>query len=100
LNAATLEGIVPSNGSYYSGGVENFVRLLEDWSSATTITYNGSIVVMFPSQIATNPWNFHPNVYGVPTRRWGFDLNFNQQGGLPPLTPNARSILRSGWSAN
>ena len=56
INAATLEGIVPSDGAHYSGGVENFLRLLENWSSATTLTYNGSIVVLFDSQYATGYW--------------------------------------------
>jgi hypothetical protein len=59
INAAAFEGIVPSNGANYSGGVENFLRLLEDWSKqGTTLTYNGSIVVMFPSQYATSPWSY------------------------------------------
>jgi len=99
LNAATLEGIDPSNTNHYSGGVENFVRLLENWSGYT-LTYNGSIVVMFPSQIATSPWQTTGNYYNAPTRRWGFDVNFNQQGRLPPLTPAARTVLRASWSAN
>ena len=51
VNAATLEGIVQSitvNGTkHYSGGVENFLRLLENWSSSTKLTYNGSIIVLF-----------------------------------------------------
>jgi hypothetical protein len=68
VNAATLEGIVPSSGVNYSGGAENFLRLLENWTSSITLTYNGSIVVMFPSQYATNFWN--GSVYGIPTRRW------------------------------
>jgi hypothetical protein len=87
INAATLQGIVPSDGTHYSGGVENFLRLLENWSSATTLTYNGSIVVMFPSQYANSPWPGSGTVYGVPTRRWGFDPNFLNLGKLPPGTP-------------
>ena len=86
INAATLQGIVPSDGTHYSGGVENFLRLLENWSSSTTLTYNGSIVVMFPSQYATAFWD-NSGYYGVPTRRWGFDLNFLNLGKLPPGTP-------------
>ena len=100
INAATLEGIVPSvtvNGTQqYSGGVENFLRLLENWSGSTTLTYNGSIVVMFPSQYATNYWN--GNYYGVPDRQWGFDVTFTQAGKLPPLTPQAKKIVRESWS--
>jgi hypothetical protein len=84
INAACLEGIVPSNGTQYSGGVENFLRLLENWAGVT-LTYNGSIVVPFPSQYATSFWN--GGYFGVPTRRWGFDPNFLNQGRLPPATP-------------
>jgi hypothetical protein len=102
LNAATLEGIVPSltdgGGTHYSGGVENFLRLLENWSGGNTVTYNGSIVVMFPSQHATNAWN--SAIYAVPTRRWGFDLNFTSQQGLPPLTPKAKRLYRTTWTPN
>jgi hypothetical protein len=93
VNAAVLEGIVPSftNTStstyYYSGGMENFERLLEDWNLglAYTLTYNGSIVALFPSLIATNVWS--GSYYSIPTRAWGFDFNFLQQAKLPPLTP-------------
>jgi hypothetical protein len=89
---------VPSDGSHYSGGVENFLRLLENWSSATTLTYNGSIVVMFPSQYATSPWG-KSNVYGVPKRQWGFDTNFKDASKLPPLTPQLKATVRGVYAA-
>jgi hypothetical protein len=96
LNAACFEGIVPSNGSYYSGGLENFLRLLENWNSKTVV-YNGSIVVMFPSYYATN--HYDGSVYGVPgTRAWGFDTTFTQPGKLPPLCPNIKADARAAWS--
>ncbi len=94
LNAATLEGIVPSNGSNYSGGVENFLRLLEQWGGHT-LTYNGSIVVMFPSQYATGLWN--GSYYSVPTRNWGFDTNFEDSSKLPPLTPQVKATVRGTY---
>lgn len=93
INAATLEGIVPSNGSHYSGGVENFLRLLESWSGSTTLTYNGSIVVMFYSQYATGYWG-QGNVYNPPNRQWGFDTNFSDPSKLPPLTPQVKATVR------
>jgi hypothetical protein len=95
INAATMEGIVPSDGSHYSGGVENFLRLLENWSGSS-ITYNGSIVVMFPSQYATSPWN--GSYYGVPTRYWGFDTNFESPDGLPPMKLGVKATIRGGYS--
>ena len=100
INAAMLEGIVPSNGSYYSGGLENFLRLLENWGG--TVTYNGSIVVMYPSQYATNYW-IAPGAsgayYGAPTRNWGFDTNFSNAALLPPLTPTIKATIRGNYAA-
>ena len=96
INAACLEGIVPSNGANYSGGVENFLRLLENWSGYT-VTYNGSIVVLFQSQYATSFWG-NSTYYNAPTRKWGFDTKFNQQSGLPPMTPQVRATIRGSWA--
>ena len=91
VNAAMLSGIVPSDGSYYSGGVENFLRLLEDWSSRT-LTFNGSRVALFPSQIANSPWGNSPDIYNPPVRAYSFDPNFEDKTRLPPDTPEAGVI--------
>ena len=96
VNAAILAGIVPSTNSMYSGGVENFLRTLENWGSAT-LWYNGSIVVMFPSKYATNYWQQTGGYYSAPNRAWAFDTNFVQQAGLPPLTPQSKGVIRASW---
>lgn len=97
VNAALLTGNVPSNGSYYSGGVENFTRFLENWSGQT-FYYNGSMVCMFPSQIADAPWPGTGTVYNPPTRVWGFDTNYTNPNKEPPMTPQIISVQRSKWS--
>ena len=97
VNAAILTGNVPSNGSYYSGGVENFPRFLENWSGYT-FTYNGSMVCMFNSLIANAPWPGTGTVYNPPTRHWAFDLNFNNSLKQPPLTPHVISVNRGAWT--
>jgi hypothetical protein len=105
IHAACLEGIVPSdpnvpagsNNANYSGGVENFLRLLETWG---TLYYNGSIVVMFPSQYATNRWLQTGNYYSAPIRNWTFDTNFTVQAKLPPFTPSLKTTARGSWTAN
>jgi hypothetical protein len=96
VNAALLAGIVPSNGTYYSGGVENFPRFLEHWGGRT-LTYNGSMVVMFNSKIATAPWG-GADVYSPPARNWAFDVNFLDATKLPPGTPEVRAIIRGEWT--
>jgi len=106
VNAALVAGIVPSKSSYnsstgigYSGGVENFLRMLESWGASGDLWYNGSIIVMFPSQYATNNWVQTGNYYAAPTRHWAFDTNFTQQAGLPPLTPQSKGVIRANWYA-
>jgi hypothetical protein len=101
VNAAMLEGIVASNPNIkgsYSGGVENFLRLLESWGG--TLTYNGSIVVLFYSQYATNSWQPTGNYYNAPSRNWAFDTNFKNANKLPPLTPSAKTMVRGNWYAH
>jgi len=85
VNAACLEGIVQSTNSNYSGGVENFLRLEENWGG-TVLTYNGSIAVLFPCIYATSFWPGTGIVYNAPVRNWGFDLNFTVPSKLPALT--------------
>ncbi|HZV34063.1 MAG TPA: hypothetical protein VFB72_05755, partial [Verrucomicrobiae bacterium] len=99
VNAAFLTGIVASTSSSDSGGVENFPRFLEDWSSAT-FTYNGSMICMYYSQIATGPWlgiGSTYNIYNPPTRNWSLDQNFQFQNKLPPSTPCLAVIFRQDW---
>ena len=109
INAATLEGIVQTNPNAtgdlgmngdYSGGVENFLRMLENWGSGNILTYNGSIVVLFYSQYATNCWRQTGHYYTAPTRHWAFDLNFQNAAKLPPLTPQMKAMVRGNWYAH
>jgi hypothetical protein len=106
INAACLEGIVESNPNNrasdaegYSGGVENFLRTLENWQNAS-LYYNGSIIVMFPSQYATNCWQQTGGYYSAPKRHWAFDTNFESSSGLPPLTPRSQGVIRGSWNVN
>ncbi len=103
VNAAILAGIVPTTNSggikHYSGGVENFPRFLEDWNNKT-LTYNGSMVVLFPSRYATNFWVSPDDAnpyYKSPIRKWAFDVNFLNWTNLPPGTPQVQKLVRGQW---
>ena len=101
VNAAFLAGIVQHTNTtgtlHYSGGVENFPRFLENWSGYT-FTYNGSMVVTYPSQFATNYWVQTGNYYNAPNRKWAFDVNFLDYRRLPPATPMVRKLVRGQWN--
>src|SRR5204863_9755135 len=75
INAALGPGHVPSEGTAgsYSGGGENFIRFLEDWSSRT-FCYYGSMTQLFTSNQAIGPWNGDGTVYVSPgTNNWYYD---------------------------
>jgi hypothetical protein len=82
VNAAVVAGTVPSNGTTYSGGGENFIRLMEDWSG-NHFTFYGSMVQLYKSQQARGVW-IAPGgtVYKSPTRHWYYDTNFGSSS--PP----------------
>jgi len=97
INAAFFSGIVPTTTGQYSGGVENFPRFLEDWSGGVTLTYTGSMVIMFDSEIALGKWS--KSSYSPPVRNWSFDTQFLDSTKLPPGTPSVRTIRRTSWAA-
>ncbi|OIQ90011.1 hypothetical protein GALL_281010 [mine drainage metagenome] len=92
IAAAFLTGLVPTSNSASSGGAHNFPRFLENGG---TVAIRGSLVAMFESKIATQPWAI--SYYGAPVRIWGFDSLF-QNGTFPPLTPKVQSFRRSAFS--
>ncbi|MGH7970795.1 MAG: hypothetical protein ACREIC_18905, partial [Limisphaerales bacterium] len=86
-------------GTSDSGGVENFPRFLEDWTG-DTLTYNGSMVAMFYSRVATGLWmgiGSTYDIYNPPNRNWGLDQNFQYSNKLPPATPALEILVRSNW---
>jgi len=56
------------------------------------------MVVMFPSQFATNYWVQTGTYYNAPSRKWAFDVNFLDYTRLPPATPMVRKLVRGQWS--
>ena len=93
LNAALVSGIVPTGNGYYSGGVENFPRFLEDWSDKS-FTYYGSMIELYYSKQAIGRWG-SGNVYSPPNRAWYFDSNFVSSP--PPGLLASFNYRRSRW---
>lgn len=93
VNAGIISGIVPSGSGYYSGGVENFPRFLENWSGKS-FTYYGSMLELYNSQQGIGHWGA-ANVYSPPNRAWYFDTNFLSKP--PPGVMASYDYIRSRW---
>jgi len=99
IYAGMISGIKPTVvGVSYSGGLENYFRLLEDWKWSNpdkTLTYRGSMVMLYQSEIATGTWQSTGNYYEAPIRDWAFDTLFKENP--PPGTPTLHVPQRVGW---
>jgi hypothetical protein len=93
VNTVIMTGHVATNGTEYSGGVENFPRFLEKWSGKT-LTYRGSLISLWQSEKATGSWLYGSPVYEAPTRVWSYGIDYNN---LPPGTPNVRLVQKVCW---
>ena len=80
--------------SPYGGGLENFPRFLERWSSRT-LTYRGSLVSLHFAQQATGLWG--GGYYSPPSRDWEFDTRFEDPENLPPGTPVVGNVIHTAF---
>jgi hypothetical protein len=83
-----------SGTPFYGGGLQNSIRMLEDWDwggTQRTFTYRGSMVSLGVPQEFEGPI-VYGNVYDTPVRDYGFDPSFSTVDLLPPLTPRAISL--------
>jgi Tfp pilus assembly protein PilX len=101
INAAFLSRTMQSAASgANSGGLNNYFRMLEDWSNKV-FSYSGSMISLgTPREFSapyrsgggstvTDPTNAGYFVYTIPTRNFSYDTSFNSIAGLPPMTPRA-----------
>lgn len=92
VSAALVMGNVPSGrgNNEYSGGLENFPRLLENWGG--TLTYRGSLIRLFRSESFNAKWPGTGTTYNAPTRNWAFHTGFREMS--PPLDMGPRTFRR------
>jgi hypothetical protein len=81
---------------YYSGGLNNYMRFLENWNGQN-FNYNGSLVSLGTplefgggyrpgGQVRTSSIN--PSYFNPPNRNFNYDTSFNAFPSLPPMTPS------------
>jgi hypothetical protein len=112
VNAAFLaktDKSIPSTDAtvnYYSGGLNNYIRILEDWTGAA-MTYRGSLVSLGePLEVSGRyreckqlPASEKLLNYGCPAslRDWDYDTSFNSYQGLPPLPPRVIELTQDSF---
>ncbi len=90
-------GYIPAGGGAqygYSGGINNYPRFLENWSSKYA-TYFGSMVELFSSTNFIGKWALGI-VYQPPIRCYNYDSNFDAT--VPPGSVDAVSVNRGTWA--
>jgi Tfp pilus assembly protein PilX len=121
INAAFLSNTDVSIGNYpnggnplpavtdrkYSGGVNNYIRLLENWGNAYALNYSGSLISLgtpleysgeYVSGGGETATRTKPAYYNIPIRNFNYDTKFDKNETVPPLTPKASYVLRSGFN--
>jgi hypothetical protein len=93
---------------YYSGGLNNYMRFLENWNGQT-FNYNGSLVSL------GNPLEFGggyrgggqartplvaPSYFSPPNRNFTYDTSFNAFPSLPPMTPSVIYLQQDVFKRN
>jgi len=100
VNGVFFQGVVPSQNAdgtnHYSGGAENYFRLMENWSGVT-FRINGSLICLWESQKAKGWWRYGNPVYTAPRRLWAWDPIYSGLSG-PPGMPRVYQILRRNWN--
>jgi hypothetical protein len=94
LNAGLLTGNKPSTPIKTSGGAQNLVRYLEDWTGRN-VSFYGSIGRLFTSNIFVASYGGVGSIYNQPNRSFGFDHNILLYA--PPGTPNTTSFSRGSF---
>ena len=98
VNTAVITGNTETATGQYNGGFENIHRLHENWSGKS-LTFSGSVIVLFNSQQATGNWTYGGNYYTAPTRNWGFDTALSSPSYSIPGFPSVFNIAESGYEA-
>ncbi len=96
INAAFLAGVDDTRegnlgSAAYNGGLENYPRFHEDWTSKT-LRLRGSFVSLGTPQHVNGRWI--DQSYVPPLRDWNYDLDFNDARNLPPLSPRFVELVQ------
>jgi hypothetical protein len=86
----------------YSGGLNNYMRFVEDWSGQT-FNYNGSMVSLGTPLEFSGWYRSGGNsdaYFNPPNRNYTYDTSFNAFPSLPPMTPSVVYLQQDVFRRN
>ncbi|HWA09289.1 MAG TPA: hypothetical protein VG838_07570 [Opitutaceae bacterium] len=96
INSGILTGNVPASATVASGGAQNLVRFLENWTDNSgnkgTVTFNGSLGRLFSSKYFTAAYQQPGQIYTVPNRNFTFNTAMKTK--RPPGSPTITAFSR------
>lgn len=96
VNAGLLTGNIASTAGSQSGGAQNLVRYLEDWTGRT-VTFYGSLGRLFQSAHFIAPYAGNLTVsYNQPSNR-NFEYDLNMRSFRPPGSPESTAFSRGSF---
>lgn len=99
VQTAVITGNTETTGSNYNGGFENIHRMHENWSGKS-LTFKGSVVVLYNSQTATGNWAYGGNYYTAPSRVWSFDTDLTGAGYSIPGFPSVYNVAKVNYEVS
>jgi hypothetical protein len=84
----------------FSGALNNYIRMLEDWGQAQYFNYSGSFVSLGTPLEYSGQYIGGGTYYMIPVRNFNFDTNFNTFNLLPPLPPRAIYLQQDVFRRN
>jgi len=87
-NVNPLTDTLPGGATRYSGGINNYMRMVENWTGVPFV-YRGSFISLGAPLEFSGAYRSGGGYYNIPIRDFGFDTDFKSFDLLPPLTPRA-----------
>jgi Tfp pilus assembly protein PilX len=89
-------------GNRFSGAINNYIRMLENWGGATGqfFNYSGSFVSLGTPLEYSGIYFPGGTYYNIPSRNFNFDPKFNAFTSLPPLPPRAIYLKQDVFKRN
>jgi hypothetical protein len=95
INGGVLTGNVSATATTYSGGAQNLLRYLENWSG-TSVTVLGSLGRLFDSKYYIRAYQ-QPGAVYIPPQSRTFTYNAALQTATPPDSPTTTSFTRGSF---